>query len=180
MIAMAITTAVLGATIGLAASIQHAYTANLDDAAVEQEVRYALDWMTRYLRSAGSNPYTCVPFQAIWSDPNGNDQDDDIRIQADVNPPDGDCTGSEEDLTIALDQDNRVITLDTGAGAVAMTDPIITGLEFAYRDDLHNPTETEPQIAYVDVRVTGQSEGRSATGGFAEFTLSSEVRIRAR
>jgi prepilin-type N-terminal cleavage/methylation domain-containing protein len=180
MIAMAITTAVLGATVGLAASIQQAYTSDLDDVAVEQEVRYALDWIARYVRSAGSNPYSCAVFQPIWIDPNGNGDDDDVRVQADINPPDGDCTDSEEDVTIALDTDNDVITLNTGAGAVAMTDPIITNLQFTYLDDAHNATAAEAQVAYVGIAVTGQSKGRDANTEFTEFTLSTEVRIRAR
>jgi type II secretory pathway pseudopilin PulG len=180
MIAMAITTAVLGGTVALAAQIQQAYTSQLDDAAVEQEVRYALDWVTRYLRSAGSNPYACAVFQPIWIDPNGNGEDDDVRVQADINPPDGDCTDSEEDVTIALVGDNDVITLDTGAGAVAMTDPIITNLEFTYLDSSRNVTTNEGLVAYVGVEVTGRSEGRNAITGFTEFTLSTEVRLRAR
>ena len=181
LIAMAITTVVLGATVGLAASIQQAYTADLDDVAVEQEVRYALDWVARYVRSAGSNPYSCALLtQPVWLDPNGNGADDDVRVQADINPPDGDCTDSEEDVTIALDPAARVITLDTGAGAVAMTDPIITNLQFTYLNDSHNPTAAESQIAYVVVAVTGQSKGRDTSTGFTQFTLSTEVRIRVR
>jgi prepilin-type N-terminal cleavage/methylation domain-containing protein len=183
MIAMAITTAVLGATVGLAAQIQRAYTSDLDDVAVEQEVRYALDWIARYIRSAGSRPYSwtaCPVFQAVWIDPNVNGDDDDIRIQADINPPNGDCTEDQEDVTIALDTVNDVITLDTGAGAMAMTDPIITGLEFTYLDGSRNPTTVDAQVVYVGVQVTGQSEGRSTTSGFTEFSLSTEVRIRAR
>jgi len=177
---MAITTVVLGATVGLAASIQQAYTADLDDVAVEQEVRYALDWVARYVRSAGSNPYSCAVFQPIWLDPNGNGADDDVRVQADINPPDGDCTDSEEDVTIALDPVARVITLDTGAGAVAMTDPVITNLQFTYLNDSHNPTASEAQIAYVVIAVTGRSKGRDTNTGFTQFTLSTEVRIRVR
>ena len=180
LIAMAITTVVLGATVALAASIQQAYTADLDDVAVEQEVRYALDWVARYVRSAGSNPYSCAVFQPIWLDPNGNGADDDVRVQADINPPDGDCTDSGEDVTIALDPVARVITLDTGAGAVAMTDPIITNLQFTYLNDAHNPTAAESQIAYVLIAVTGRSKGRDNNTGFTQFTLSSEVRIRVR
>jgi prepilin-type N-terminal cleavage/methylation domain-containing protein len=184
LIAMAITTVVLGATVGLAASIQQAYTADLDDVAVEQEVRYALDWVARYVRSAGSNPYSCAVFQPIWIDPDGDGADDDVRVQADINPPDGDCTDSEEDVTIALDPVGapapRAITLDTGAGPVAMTDPIITNLQFTYLNDSHNPTASEAQIAYVVIAVTGQSKGRATNTGFTQFTLSTEVRIRVR
>ncbi len=180
LIAMAITTVVLGATVGLAASIQQAYTADLDDVAVEQEVRYAIDWISRYLRSAGSNPYSCAVLQPIWIDPNGNGDDDDVRVQADVNPPDGTCTDNQEDVTIALDTARNIITLDTGAGAVDMTDPIITNLAFTYLDRARNPTAAEAQIAYVGIAITGRSEGRSTSTGFTQFTLSTEVRIRTR
>jgi len=181
LIAMAITTVVLGATVGLAATIQQAYNADLDDVAVEQEVRYALDWISRYMRSAGSNPYSCpLLTQPVWLDPNGNGADDDVRVTADVNPPDGDCTDAEEDVTIALDPVARVITLNTGAGAVAMTDPVITNLQFTYLDSSHNPTAVEAQIAYVGIAVTGRSKGRANSTGFTQFTLSNEVRIRVR
>ena len=156
------------------------WSEKLDDVAVEQEVRYALDWVARYVRSAGSNPYSCAVFQPIWLDPNGNGADDDVRVQADINPPDGDCTDSEEDVTIALDPVARVITLDTGAGPVAMTDPIITNLQFTYLNDSHTPTAAEAQIAYVGIAVTGQSKGRDTNTGFTQFTLSTEVRIRVR
>jgi Tfp pilus assembly protein PilW len=178
-IAMAITTAVLAGTAVLATQVQGAYNSQLDDVAVEQEVRYALDWMSRYIRSAGSDPYGCVA-QALWTDPNGNGDPDDLRIVADVNPPDGDCTDSDEDVTIALDAVNRVITLDSGAGAVAMTDPVITGLAFTYLDADRNATANEEQVAYVGIAVTGESKGRSATTGFTDFTLATEVRLRVR
>jgi hypothetical protein len=119
-------------------------------------------------------------FQPIWIDPNGNGEDDDVRVQADVNPPDGTCTDNEEDVTIALDTARNIITLDTGAGAVDMTDPIITNLVFTYLDRSRNPTAAEAQVAYVGIAVTGQSEGRSTATGFTQFTLSTEVRIRTR
>jgi hypothetical protein len=176
-IAMAITTAVLAGTAVLATQVQGAYNSQLDDVAVEQEVRYALDWMTRYIRSAGSDPYGCVG-QPLWIDPNGNGDPDDVRVVADINPPDGDCTDSDEDATIAFDAGNRVITLDSGAGAVPMTDPIITGLQFTFLDANRNVTATESQVAFIGIQVTGASEGRSATTGFTEFTLSTEVRLR--
>lgn len=190
MIAMLITTAVLGGTVALATQVQQSYTSQLDDSAVEQEVRYALDWIARYLRSAGSNPYSCVVFEAIQIDPNANGENEDVEVQADINPPDGDCTGSEEDVTIAFNEDDNTITLDTGGGPVAMTDPIITGLEFTYLDETHNPTTLDAQVAYVGIEVTARSEGRNAatdsfdtasgTKLFSEFTLSTEVRLRIR
>jgi prepilin-type N-terminal cleavage/methylation domain-containing protein len=178
MIAMAITSAVLGGTVALAAQIQQAYTSQLDDVAVEQEVRYSLDWIARYVRSAGSNPYSCAVFQPIWIDPNGDNVDNDVRIQADINPPNGDCTDDQEDVTIAYNNDNDVITLNTGGGAVAMTDPIISDLQFSYLDESRNPTTVDAQVAFVVVEVTGQRA--NAQTELSEFTLSTEVRLRTR
>ena len=57
MIAALITTAVLGGTVVLATQLQQGYSTQLDDVLVEQEARFALDWIARILRSAGSNPY---------------------------------------------------------------------------------------------------------------------------
>ncbi len=127
MIACLITTAVLGGTVMLASQLQQGYATQLDDVLVEQEVRYALDWITRILRSAGSNPYSvddvALPvsphrFAAIRIDPDGDGIDDDLRIQADISPPNGilggelrgNCTEEGEDVTIAHDADALTIT----------------------------------------------------------------------
>ena len=127
LIAAGISLAVVGATVALTARMQQAYSTDLDDVAVEEEARYALDWIARLLRSAGSNPYgiTLSPcpvanttFQALRLDPNGNGAQDDVRIQGDINPPNGLLGGAAgncaaepgEDVTIALDAANRVIT----------------------------------------------------------------------
>ena len=96
MISALIMTAVLGGTVMLASQLQQGYSTQLDDVVVEQEVRYALAWIARVLRSAGSNPYGLMtsdcpsvgtPFEAIRIDPDGDGEDDDIRIQADISPP---------------------------------------------------------------------------------------------
>ena len=47
MIAALIMTAVLGGTVMLASQLQQGYSTQLDDVVVEQEVRYALDWIAR-------------------------------------------------------------------------------------------------------------------------------------
>ena len=66
------------------------------------------------------------PVQAIRFDPNGNGQDDDIRIQTDSNPTDGlfggivgTCNQSNEDVTIAYNAGGNTITVRdnvTGGG----------------------------------------------------------------
>jgi hypothetical protein len=201
MIAAFITTAVLGGTVMLASQLQQGYSTQLDDVLVEQEARFALDWITRILRSAGSNPYSLstspcpvvgTPFQAIRIDPDGDDTDSDIRIQADVSPPNGilggsvagTCTEEGEDVTIAHDADALTITLDdnnTADGPEAMTEPIITELEFTYLDSGRNVTTNADLIAYIGVQVTGRSKTYNAIlGEYPETTLNTAVHVRTR
>ena len=201
MIACLITTAVLGGTVMLASQLQQGYSTQLDDVLVEQEVRYALDWITRILRSAGSNPYgvetsPCpvvgTPFQEIRLDPDGDGMDNDIRIQADVSPPNGilggnvagTCTEEGEDVTIAHDADASTITLQDNNiddAPEAMTEPIITELEFRYLDSARNVTDDADLIAFVQVQVTGRSKTfNTILGQHPETTLNTEVHIRIR
>lgn len=201
MIACLITTAVLGGTVMLASQLQQGYSTQLDDVVVEQEVRYSLDWIARILRSAGSNPYSVTtspcptvgtPFQPIRIDPDGDGMDDDIRIQADISPPNGilggnvagTCTEEGEDITIAHDADELTITREDNNiddSPQAMTDPIITELEFTYLDSSRNATADVDLIAYVQVQVTGRSKTyNTILGKYPETTLDTEVHIRTR
>jgi hypothetical protein len=205
MIAAAIMTAVLGGTVALANQVQQAYTSDLDDVLVEQEVRFASDWITRLLRSAGSNPYdmdtsACpsagTTFQALRLDPNANGDDDDIRVQADLTGaadggPDGvlggtaaSCTQQGEDVTIAFDSATNTITIrdnNTDAAARTMTEPVISALEFTYLDSAGAATTNADLITYVKVTITGQSKVNSLLAGVdKDTTLEALVRLRAR
>lgn len=188
MLAATITAAVLGSTMILATQIQQAYGTQLDDAAVEQEARYVLEWIARDLRSAGSDPYLVIAAeQEVWIDPNGGaDADDSIRVQADINPADGDIADVGENVTIAFDPVNSVITRQDAndpvdATAVSMTEAIITDLSFTLLDSSRAVTATSPLVAYVQVQVTAQSRARNpATGAFTTSTLATEVRLRTR
>ena len=190
MISSLIMMIVMGGTLLLATRIQEGYQFQTDDTVVEQEARYALDWIARDLRSAGSDPYNIIANnQGIFLDPNGGaNNDDSIRIQADISPngPDGDIGDAGENITIALDTVNRVITrADTNSAApaaVAMTDTIFTDLSFTFLDASRTVTATSDLIAYIQVQVTARSRGRNAqaAGGFTTATLGTEVRVRTR
>jgi hypothetical protein len=200
LIAALITTTVVGSAAMLASRVQTAYSSELDDAAVQQEARYALDWIARTLAPAGSNPYgisvsACpavgTTFAAIRLDPDGDGIHDDIRVQADVNPPNGlllgtagACTESGEDITIGHDPVNLVVTRRdraTDAAPVAVTDRVFTQLQFTYLTVNRVVTTTPATIAYVQVALTGRSRGRNLnTRQFSTFTYRSEVRVRAR
>jgi Tfp pilus assembly protein PilW len=187
MIAATLTTIALGSTIMLATQIQQAYGTQLDDATVEQEARYALEWIAKDLRSAASDPYEIIADeQEVWLDPNaGADTNDSIRVQADINPPDGDILDEGENVTIALDPVNGVITRqDANAAdpaALAMTEAIFTDLSFAFLNASRAVTTSSKLVAYVQVQVTAQSRGRNPhTGAFTSSTLATEVRLRTR
>lgn len=182
LIAAAIMTAVLGGTVMLATQMQQAYSTQLDDATVEEEVRFSLDWIAQALRNAGSNPYTISAFTPIDVSADGES----ITLLADINPPDGLTTGDNENITIAFDADGMTITRDdnnTAAVAEVMTEPVISGLLFTLFDSAGTELGDgeEGLAAFVRVRVTGQSQAFSElVGDFRTMTLETEVRVRTR
>lgn len=204
LIASGVTAAVIGAAITLASNVQTVYSFQLNDAGVQQEARYALDWIARVLTPAGSNPYNitlspcpvaATTFAALRLDPDGDGIQDDVRVQADVNPPNGlliadagNCTStsaeSGEDVTIAHDATASTITrydraIDTGP--VAVTDAVFSQLLFTYLTTSRVSTTTAASVAYAQVSLTGKSRSRNPfTGLYSTFSYSSEVRIRAR
>ena len=185
MIAALIMSFVLGGTVMLATQLQQSYSTQLDDAALEQEARYALDWIARDLRQAASDPYHEIDSdQELFIDPNGGgDPDDSIRFQADINPPDGALDDDGENVTIEFDAVNGVITReDTIASTTEdMTDGIFTDLQFTFLDSSHTATTDPDNVAYVRVQVTAQSRAwNSNLGERPSFTLAKEVRVRTR
>jgi prepilin-type N-terminal cleavage/methylation domain-containing protein len=185
MIAALIMTFVLGGTVMLATQMQQVYGTQLDDAGLEQEARYALDWIARDIRSAGSDAYSEIDENnKLTIDPNGGgDADDSIQIRADINPPDGVLDDDGEDITIALDTVNGVITReDTNAGVTEnMTDGVFTDLEFTFLDATRTVTATDTAVTYVQVSVTAQSRvWNNNLGERNRVTLSTEVRVRTR
>lgn len=201
MIAAAITSAVLGGTVLLASQIQQVYSTQLDDTAAEQEVRFALDWIAQALRNAGTNPYNIsawlcpgagTVFQAIRMDPNGNGDNDDVRVQADTNPPNGmlggvagTCNEEGEDVTIAYDPGALVITRQDNnidASAMTMTEPVIGGLTFTYLNSSRVVTTDPDLVSYVQVEITARSQAATSVLASEEagYTLSTEVRLRTR
>lgn len=184
MIAAAIMTAVLGGTVMLATQMQQAYSTQLDDTTVEEEVRFSLDWIAQALRNAGSNPYSISP--ALFVPINMSAGGESITLLADINPPDGLTTGENEDVTIAFDAGAMAITREDNngvGGAEVMTEPVITGLLFTLFDSAGNALVDgqEGLAAFVRVRVTGQSQAFSTfLGDGRTMVLETEVRVRTR
>jgi prepilin-type N-terminal cleavage/methylation domain-containing protein len=202
LVASAISIVVLGGAVAMTAQIQNAYRRQVEDSVAIQEGRYALDWIGRLVRGAGNNPFnrvstdcptTGTPFSAIRFDPNGDGIDNDIRLQADSNPPDGAvggtsgaCDQANEDVTVSFDPTNRVITFfdnNLGGSASIRTDQVIDGLRFIYRDSNHAEMSppVEADAVYVEIQVTVRTRTLDpSTNAPVTRTLTQEIRVRSR
>ena len=64
LVASAITVVVLGSAVAMTSQIQNGYRRQLEDSAAEQEARYVLEWIGRYVRGAANNPTAARPRRA--------------------------------------------------------------------------------------------------------------------
>ena len=199
LVASMVTMMVLGGAVALTSQVQSGYRRQVESAAAEQEGRYALEWIGKLIRGAGNNPFNLAStncptagtvFRAIRFDPDADGVDDDIRLQTDSNPPDGQlggmgsCTQANEDVTISLDPANRaVVFLDNNLGGSASirTDAVVDDLRFVYRDSNHAVTAVPADVIYVETQITIRTRTvDSSTSVPATRVLSSEVRVRSR
>jgi len=199
---LAMTVSIIMMASALMVTRQTTRTSNvlLDGSAAQEEAQYAIEWITTALRSAGANPYKITigacpaagtTFAPIRIDPNGTGLANNVRIMADVNPPNGvlggaagACAEGGEDITIAHDEAHSTITRrdnNLDAAAVAMTDGVISSLRFTYLNAQRVATAVDGQVAYIQVSVTGRGNSRDEYRRTAPtYTLTSEVRVRLR
>lgn len=204
LVSMLVTMMILGGAVSLTSQVQQSYRRQIEEAAAEQEGRYALDWVSRLIRSAANNPYNIAigdcpaantAFAGLIVDPNLDGTHDDIRLQTDSNPPDrllggsvGDCTQANEDVTVSYNAGQRAITFldnNLGGGASIRTEAVITGLQFIYRDAartvLTGVALVPNNVMYVETQLTIQPRLTGVNSGVPlTRTLNQEVRIRGR
>jgi Tfp pilus assembly protein PilW len=200
LVASVCTMIVLGSAVSLTSQIQTGYRRQLEDSAGEQEARYALEWIGRYLRGAGNNPFNVTVsqcpgantnFYGIIMDPNADGVNNDITIQSDANPPDGliggasgSCNQANEHVTISFDNTNKtIIFLDeaVGANATTRTDNVINNLTFTYLDSARAVTTVQANVFYVQTAIQIRTRTMNGPSGAPSTrTLSSEIRVRGR
>lgn len=200
---------VLGGAVAITSQVQQGYRRQLEDSAAEQEARYALDWIGRYIRAADNNPFGAATspcpaatapnaVAAIQFDPDLDGEDNDVRLMTDANPPDGlfggpggagGCTQAGEDVTISLDAaNNTIVFLDnnTGGAVSTRTDTVIEDLVFVYRNAARLVLDSsvpgnQANVFYIETRITIRTRTIDARTGQPETrTLSSEVKVRSR
>lgn len=200
LMAMTISVSIMGSMVAVTGQLQRSYYSQIEGAAVQQEARFALDWIVRELSSAGNNPMsvttgTCpaagTVFRGIRRDPNGDSVQNDIRIHADLNGngllgglTTATCTEAGEDITIQLNTGTNTIQRrdnNTEISTVDISDSVITGLTFAYLDSNRAVTTSDAAICFIQVTVTSRTTTiNNNTGQQQTFTETSEVRVRTR
>ena len=205
MISTLVTTMVLGGAVMMTSQVQQSFRRQIEDSAGEQEGRYALEWVSRMIRAAGTNPYALhqnpgdtsacpaagTAYAWLVMDPNADGIDNDVRLQTDSNPPDGllggpagTCTQANEDVTVSFDAGTNSITFldnNLGGSASIRTDAVIESLLFVFKDVSHVPTVTAANVVYVETQVTVRTRTVNASTGLPETRLlTQEVRVRGR
>ena len=197
MVASVCTTIVLGGAVALTAQIQNSYRRQMEDSVGEQEARYALEWIGRYLRSVGNNPFNATTsecpsgttYQAITPGADATS----ISLQSDVNPPDKmiggstatGCTQKNENVTISLNTTlHEVQFQDVGANltSTTRTDSVIDNLQFSYLKSDGSAWTTADgagNIYYVRTEITIRSRTNNLSGT-TNRSLQSIVRVRGR
>jgi type II secretory pathway pseudopilin PulG len=199
LVASVCTIIVLGSAVALTAQIQSGYRRQLEDSVGEQEARYALDWIGRYLRSVGNNPFNrtssaCPTAGTAFVGLIPNLTTGTLTIQSDSNPPDGLiggsaglCNQTNEHVTISHNATlHEIQFLDQAVGTTATTrtDKVIDNLQFVYLDSNRNawdPATSASNIFYVRTVITIRTRTINATTGAPiTRTISSEIRVRSR
>jgi Tfp pilus assembly protein FimT len=195
LVASTMTVVVLGGAVALTSQIQSGYRRQIEDSAGEQEARYALEWIGRYLRAMGNSPLPAndpsqCPAAGTAFTPlvMGSSS---ITLQSDSNPKDGliggvtgACTQTGEHVTISYNATDRAITFQdvaVGSAATSRTDAVIQGLQFVYLDSGRAVTASPGAVFYVQTRITIRSRTiNPGTGLPATRVLMSETRVRGR
>jgi prepilin-type N-terminal cleavage/methylation domain-containing protein len=209
LVASVVTVIVLGMSVALTSQIQNGYRRQIEDSAGEQEGRYALDFIGRYIRGAANNPTGASASECptagatnidlVQFDPDGDNIDDDVRLLTDANPPDGlfggagpfpaFCNQANEDVTISLDPmgTDTIVFLDnnTGGAVSTRTDTVIEDLQFIFRNSAHavldTATANPDNVVYIETRITIRTRTLVAAAGAPQTRiLTSEVKIRSR
>jgi Tfp pilus assembly protein PilW len=201
LVASVCTIIVLGGAVALTAQIQNGYRRQMEDSVGEQEARYALEWIGRYLRSVGNNPFNratseCPSSGTQFKGLIPNLTTGALTLQSDSNPPDGfiggggasgACNQTNEHVTISHNATlDEIQFLDqaTGTTATTRTDAVIEDLDFVYLDSARQPwvtTSSADNIFYVRTIITIRTRTVNAASGTpATRTVSSEIRVRGR
>ncbi len=150
-------------------SQERAFSAQERVAEMNQNIRAAMDLMTREIRLAGYKTSTAT-FTGI-----ATAQASTIQVLADLNQ-DGDADDDKENITYTYDADDLQICRNGLNFPIAEN---ITSLNFTYWDANNNVTATLANIRKVTLSITARTAYPDpGTGLYGSITLTSDVTPR--
>jgi type II secretory pathway pseudopilin PulG len=192
MVASTVTMLVLGGAVALTSQVQNSYRRQIEDAAAEQEGRYALEWVSRLIRGAGNNPFQLPPapdppppavptnqtgncpvagteYRWVIMDPNSDLVNDDIRLQTDSNPPDGVLGGTGAGLCTQGGED---VTVSYNSATRSIT----------FLDNNLGGTASIRTDAVIDglTFIYREADRDIATTNATVFYVETQIRVRTR
>ncbi|HEX8286402.1 MAG TPA: prepilin-type N-terminal cleavage/methylation domain-containing protein [Pyrinomonadaceae bacterium] len=177
-ITMVIMLIVLGILSGIIAGVQSEYKAQRTRMEAISNAQTAQDNISRILRMAGTKGIQCdSTFQVEAITPASQNADgsySSLTIQADWNPADCQLTGTDENVTISVQ--NGILYLDA-----ARLNPFverINAVRFRFYDKanqlISNAVTNKQQISYIQIEVDAQTSETQVT------TVKTSSRIRGR
>ncbi|MBT3257623.1 MAG: prepilin-type N-terminal cleavage/methylation domain-containing protein [Deltaproteobacteria bacterium] len=171
LVAMAISAVVMTAVYSTYQSQQKSYAVQEEVAAMQQDLRAAMFYMSNQIREAG-----CNPTQTDINRPGIVTADvDEINFTADITGgsngnADGDTSDSYENVTYSLYTSDGIQKLGVKSTATATNQPVIENvdtLNFVYLDGNGIVTTTLPNIRSVEVAIVVRAsrEDRDYTNG---------------
>lgn len=165
LIAMAIASIIMAAAVSLYAGMAKSYTAETVKAAVQQDVRSALDLMAQDIRMAGLDPTGNMGAGFIISDA------DDIEFTADLDYDGSLTAGNNERIRYFLNGTQLVQRIDDDGTLDQVLLDNVSTLNLTY---IFETGATEPSIVVITLAVQSPAGRR----GMVSRTLTEQVRIR--
>lgn len=175
LVAMAIGSIVMAAIYMTFRSQQQSYLVQEEVAAMQQNLRAAMYYIEKELKTAGCDPDFTADAALITANANSINFTRDIRGAAVGSHPDGDANDPDENITYSLvdaDGDGDMdLVRDSGGGNILIAENI-NSLSFVYRDGAGNVLDDDgggnvnisiPQIRSIDVSLAGTHNKTLAT-----------------
>jgi len=154
MIAMTIFLLVLGAIYSTFQSQHKSYLMQEEVAAMQQNIRAAMFYITKEIRMAGCDPTGDAGAGIVTANADSISFTEDIRGDADGSDPDGATNDPNESIAYALSSNNLV--RNTGGGNQVVAENI-DALDFVYLDADGNTTATLTDIRSVEITIVART-----------------------
>jgi type IV pilus assembly protein PilW len=154
MIGMTIFLVVLGGIYSTFRSQHKSYLMQEEVAAMQQNIRTAMFYMTKEIRMAGCDPTGNAGAGIDTANANSISFTEDIRGDSDGSDPDGATNDPNENIAYALSGNNLV--RNTGGGNQVVAENI-DALDFVYLDADGNSTTTLADIRSVEITIVART-----------------------